>query len=187
MRNDSRSNQSRRAVLGIDAPIIDATANDNEFKNRVALSCVTPAADTHEGKFVILAEPIAARKIGRADAAGVCPVQIIVLDEDAEAYQFAVIFGAYAIGLYPGDDAVRSPPISRRTGGCRWRGESVSDLAGRSPVTQEPLRADLSAPQATSSSLSSQSMYCGGLSPVFCVTLEERPRGTLSWIANTVT
>jgi hypothetical protein len=39
---------------------------------------VTPAVDTHEGKFVILAEPIAARKIGRA----------------------------YAAGLYPGDDAV---------------------------------------------------------------------------------
>ncbi len=172
VRNDCGSNQSRLAVLGIDAPIIDATANDNEFKNRLALSCVTPAADTDEAKFVILAEPIAARKIGRAYAAGVCPVQIVVLDEDAEAYQFAVIFGAYATGLYPGDDALRSPPVSRRTGGCRWRGESVSAWAGRSPVAQEPLRADLSAPQATSSSSSSsQSMYRGGLSPVFCVTL----------------
>jgi len=90
VRNDSGSNQNRLAVLGIDAPIIDPTANDNEFKNRVALSCVTPAVDTHEGKFVILAEPIAAGKIGRAYAAGVCPVQIDVPDEDHE-YRYAEI------------------------------------------------------------------------------------------------
>jgi len=90
VRNDSGSNQNRLAVLGIDAPIIDPATNDNEFKNRVALSCVTPAVDTHEGKFVILAEPIAAGKIGRAYAAGVCPVQINVPDEDHE-YRYAEI------------------------------------------------------------------------------------------------
>jgi len=66
VRNDSGSDQNRLAVLGIDTPIIDPASNDSEFKNRVALSCVTPAADTHEGKFVILAEPIASGKIGRA-------------------------------------------------------------------------------------------------------------------------
>jgi hypothetical protein len=90
VRNDSGSNQNRLAVLGIDTPIIDPATNDNEFKNRVALSCVTPAVDTHEGKFVILAEPIAAGKIGRAYAAGVCPVQINVPDEDRE-YRYAEI------------------------------------------------------------------------------------------------
>jgi len=54
------------AVLGIDTPIIDPSSNNSEFKNRVALSCVTPAANTHEGKFVILAEPLASGKIGKA-------------------------------------------------------------------------------------------------------------------------
>lgn len=90
VRNDSGSNQNRLAVLGIDTPIIDPASNDSEFKNRVALSCVTPAADTHEGKFVILVEPLASGKIGRAYVAGVCPVQIDVPDKDIE-YPFAEI------------------------------------------------------------------------------------------------
>ena len=82
VRNDSGSNQNRLAVLGIDSPIIDPATNDNDFKNRVALSCVTPAENTHEGKFVVLAEPIAAGKIGRAYAAGLCPVKVNVEDEE---------------------------------------------------------------------------------------------------------
>jgi len=120
VRNDSGSNQNRLAVLGIDTPIIDPTANDNEFKNRVALSCVTPAVDTHEGKFVILAEPIAAGKIGRAYAAGVCPVQIIVLDEDAEAYQFADIFDAYAVGLFADPNGSASILWKEEGTGLKW-------------------------------------------------------------------
>jgi hypothetical protein len=118
--NDSGSNQNRLAVLGIDTPIIDPTTNDNEFKNRVALSCVTPAADTHEGKFVILAEPIATGKIGRAYAAGVCPVQIIVLDEDAEAYQFADIFDGYALGLFADPNASASILWKEEGTGLKW-------------------------------------------------------------------
>jgi len=90
VRNDSGSDQNRLAVLGIDTPIISSAANEDEFKNRVALSCVTPTANTHEGKFVVLAEPLASGKIGRAYAAGVCPVQIDVPDEDHE-YSFAEI------------------------------------------------------------------------------------------------
>jgi len=84
VRNDSGSNQNRMAVLGVEAPIIDPSANEEEFRNRVALSCITPAADTHEGRFVVLAEPIANGKIGRAYAAGVCPVKIDVPDEEHE-------------------------------------------------------------------------------------------------------
>ena len=84
VRNDSGSNQNRMAVLGVDAPIIDPSANEEEFRNRVALSCVTPEEGTHEGRFVVLAEPIANGKIGRAYAAGVCPVKIDVPDEEHE-------------------------------------------------------------------------------------------------------
>jgi hypothetical protein len=120
VRNDSGSNQNRLAVLGIDAPIIDPATNDNEFKNRVALSCVTPAVDTHEGKFVILAEPIAAGKIGRAYAAGVCPVQIIVLDEDAEAYQFADIFDGYTTGLFADPNGSASILWKEEGTGLKW-------------------------------------------------------------------
>jgi hypothetical protein len=84
VRNDSGSNQNRMAVLGVEAPIIDPSANEEEFRNRVALACVTPEKGTHEGRFVVLAEPIANGKIGRAYAAGVCPVKIDVPDEEHE-------------------------------------------------------------------------------------------------------
>jgi len=80
--NGSGSEQNRLAVLGIDSPIIAPTSNEDEFKNHVALSCVEPTADTHEGRFVIILEPIAAGKIGRAYAAGVCPARVQVEDED---------------------------------------------------------------------------------------------------------
>jgi len=90
VRNDSGGDLNRLAVLGIDSPVIDPADNEDEFKNRVALVGVTPAADTHEGKFVVLAEPVATGKIGRAYAAGVCPVQIDVPDEEHE-YPFAEI------------------------------------------------------------------------------------------------
>ena len=98
VRNDSGSNQNRLAVLGIDSPIIDPAANENEFKNRVAFSCVTPAENTHEGRFVVLAEPMAAGKTGRAYAAGVCPV-FIVVPEHAVAYQRAEIYDSFSGGL----------------------------------------------------------------------------------------
>jgi len=98
VRNDSGSNQNRLAVLGIDSPIIDPATNENEFKNRVAFSCVMPAASTHEGRFVVLAEPIAAGKTGRAYAAGVCPV-FIVVPEHAVAYKRAEIYDSFTNGL----------------------------------------------------------------------------------------
>ena len=101
VRNDSGSNQNRMAVLGVEAPIIDPSANEEEFRNRVALSCITPAADTHEGKFVVLAEPIANGKIGRAYAAGVCPVKIDVPDEEHE-WRYAEIADGVTANLKVG-------------------------------------------------------------------------------------
>jgi len=90
VRNDSGGDLNRLAVLGIDSPVIDPADNEDEFKNRVALVGVTPVEDTHEGKFVVLAEPIATGRIGRAYAAGLCPVKIDVPDEDHE-YPFAEV------------------------------------------------------------------------------------------------
>ena len=96
VRNDSGSNQNRMAVLGVDAPIIDPSANEEEFRNRVALSCVAPEEGTHEGRFVVLAEPIAHGKIGRAYAAGVCPVKVDVPDEEHEWHYAEIADGITA-------------------------------------------------------------------------------------------
>ena len=91
VRNDSGSDLDRFEILGIDAPVIDPVDNEEAFKNRVAVSGVTPVIappeedppdedpeDSHEGRFVVLAEPVKSGKIGRAFAAGVCPVKIDV-------------------------------------------------------------------------------------------------------------
>lgn len=98
VRNDSGSDLDRFEILGIDAPVIDPVDNEEAFKNRVAVSGVTPATahaeddpgDTHVGRFVVLAEPVKSGKIGRAFAAGVCPVKIDVADESQDC-RFAEI------------------------------------------------------------------------------------------------
>ncbi len=84
VKNASGSDRGRFNVLGIDSPIFTPTDNEEEFKNKVALSCVTPAAAGHTGKFVILMEPIANNEIGLACVHGVCPVKINITDEDQQ-------------------------------------------------------------------------------------------------------
>ena len=74
--NASGSDQDRCDVLGIDSVVITSADNVAEFKSRPVLSCITPAADYHTGKFVVLYEPIANGKLGYAWVTGVCPVQL---------------------------------------------------------------------------------------------------------------
>ncbi len=83
IRNDSGSDVGRFAVLGIDEPVIGPATNLAEFKNRVAQACGTPELPRQFGRFVITMEPIRNGGIGRAWAAGVCPVQVSVDDDDA--------------------------------------------------------------------------------------------------------
>ena len=98
VRNDSGSDLDRFEILGIDAPVIDPVDNEEAFKNRVAVSGVTPViappeedpGDTHVGRFVVLAEPVKSGKIARAYAAGICPVKIDVADESQDC-RFAEI------------------------------------------------------------------------------------------------
>jgi len=80
VRNDSGADVNRYNVLGIDDVIITPTDNLDEFKTRVAFSCITPAVADHFGKFVILLEPLKDGAIGRGLIDGVCPVQINMLD-----------------------------------------------------------------------------------------------------------
>lgn len=78
VRNETGSDQDRFAVLGIDAPIVGPTDNEHQFTSRVGLDGVTPEEGTHEGRFVILAEPIADGKIGRAWISGTAVVKVDV-------------------------------------------------------------------------------------------------------------
>jgi hypothetical protein len=95
VRNDTEAPQSQFAVLGISAPVVTPADNELEFKGRVALSCVVPTGD-HSGRFVVLYEPIPAGEMGRAYAAGVCPVRVTVTSADADKRRADVSTGQTA-------------------------------------------------------------------------------------------
>jgi len=80
VKNDSGADRERFDILGIDDVVISPTDNEDEFKNRVALSGVVANPATHLGRFVVLLEPIADGKLGRACVSGVCPCEIDVID-----------------------------------------------------------------------------------------------------------
>ena len=112
VRNDSGSPRQQFDILGIDGPIISPDANETEFRSRVALKGVTPG-ESHIGKFVVLAEPLANGKIGKAFIAGACPVKLNV-DDDKE-WQFAECVDSEASHLEPAMDG--STAILWREGG----------------------------------------------------------------------
>jgi len=86
IRNDSLANIPRFGVLGIDKPIFAPEEAPNSFFNRIVLSGVFPVEGVHEGRFVILSEPLAAGKIGRGYAAGCCVAKVNVVTESAALY-----------------------------------------------------------------------------------------------------
>jgi hypothetical protein len=83
VRNDSGADRNRFDVLGISGPIITPTDNADAFKERVALSGVTPGSENeHVGRFVVLLEPVTDGGIGRAVLDGVSVVRVEMVDED---------------------------------------------------------------------------------------------------------
>jgi hypothetical protein len=80
VRNDSGAAVDRFGVLGIDGPVIGPDANLVEFQGRPTLKGVTPIAGAHDGKFVVLLDPIGNGRIGRACAAGLTVARIDVSD-----------------------------------------------------------------------------------------------------------
>ncbi len=82
VRNATGSDAGFLDVLAIDAPLILPTDSLNEWRSRVALSCVAPGS-THAGRYVVLQEPIPAGKMGRGMVIGVTPVNLdVVADTD---------------------------------------------------------------------------------------------------------
>lgn len=98
VRNDSGADRERFDVLGISGPVFDPGSDAEAFKNYPAMTGVTPAEDDHQGKFVILLEPVLAGKLVRAVAAGVVPARVDVPDEDYP-YRLADITDGSAANL----------------------------------------------------------------------------------------
>ena len=82
VKNVSGGDRERFHILGIKEPVISASDNEDQFKNRVALKGETPSEDDHTGRFVILLEPLKSDGIGMAMALGICPVKLTVDNED---------------------------------------------------------------------------------------------------------
>lgn len=82
VKNASGGDRERFHVLGIKEPVISASDNEGQFKNRVALKGEMPTEDDHTSKFVILLEPLKNDGIGLAMALGICPVKLTVDNED---------------------------------------------------------------------------------------------------------
>ncbi len=98
VRNDSGADRERFDVLGISGPVFDPASDAEAFKNYPAMTGVTPAEDDHQGKFVILLEPVLAGKLVRAVAAGVVPARVDVPDEDY-SYRLADVTDGSAANL----------------------------------------------------------------------------------------
>lgn len=73
VRNNTGSDLSAYAVVGISGPIILPSDNEDEFKQRSGWTVVTPTAD-HVGSFLVTAESIPAGEMGIAYSGGVVPV-----------------------------------------------------------------------------------------------------------------
>jgi len=82
VKNTTAYDLDRFSVLGVDTVFPLPSANLDAFKAGPIIKGVTPAAGTHEGKFVVFLEPAKAGKIATACVAGVCVARIDVSDEN---------------------------------------------------------------------------------------------------------
>jgi hypothetical protein len=81
VRNEAGGDQKQFAVLGIGGVLITPQENEPEFRSRWAISGGTPS-DSDAPAFVILQEPIASGRMGKALIYGVSPVKLIRKDDD---------------------------------------------------------------------------------------------------------
>jgi len=143
VRNDTGVDQSQFAILGLSGPLFEPT-NLQAFKNHPRIvKGIAPATGTHDNKFVVLAQPIAAGKMGRAIISGVYLAKVNVTNAD---HDYATITNAQT-GYFT---SAASGPVQilwKETGtGEKWaqiivRG-TASGGANRRAKTQEAGQSD---------------------------------------------
>ena len=117
VQNASGSDVDRFGVLGISDIVISPTDNPTGFGNQVALVGVTPDADDHEGRFVIVAAPIADGRIGLARVHGVSWVQVDVTDA---GHQYAEVKDGDATMLASGETGSAQILWKESGTGTKW-------------------------------------------------------------------
>jgi len=127
VKNASGAVRGRFHILGIDSPLFTPDVAENEFKNRITISGITPATADHTGRFAILLEPLGVNAIGWACVAGVCPARVDVTNV---AHEYAEIKDAEA--GYLASASHGSALILWRAGGTgeQW---AILSLVGAAP------------------------------------------------------
>ena len=133
VKNASGADRQRFDVLGIDAPLITPTDNEDAFKNKVALSGTTPSESDHLGRFAILLEPLADGKVGMACAAGVCVAHV---DVQHDGHRFADIKDADASSLQTRASGAATILWKETGTGLKW---AIVHLAGAVPPVMFPV------------------------------------------------
>lgn len=82
IKNTSAAHRVRGDVLGITGVLFTRQDNPGGFYAGPVLTGTTPDADDHTGKFVVLAEPLAAGKLGHALIDGLCVTRVKMNSED---------------------------------------------------------------------------------------------------------
>jgi hypothetical protein len=118
VKNESDHDLSRGHVLGLEEPIFTPTDSEDAFLREVTFGAGVPDVDDHRGRFCVALDPIGAGRIGRAYVAGVCPVRILVTDEE---HAFADV-----------DDGRTDRLISGEGGGAQilWRDGQDGEVYG---------------------------------------------------------
>jgi len=137
VKNESGEDRDRFDILGLGEPVIlpDAGGSSEQtFKNTVALRGEMPDGTLHEGKFAILAEPLAAGAIGRAYLAGVTAARLR-LEDSAQEVARAEIIDADATALQPASDGSSGTSSRPATCGpsCGWATPCPPVFGCRSP------------------------------------------------------
>ncbi|MCE5327908.1 MAG: hypothetical protein LLG01_15990 [Planctomycetaceae bacterium] len=123
IRNDSGGDRSRYDVLGIDGVVFTPIDDLEGFQNRVVLKGSTPASG-HEGKFTVLAEPVASGDLARAYISGLCAVQLNVVSAD---HKYADITAGQTGYLTTAESGAAQILYAAATSGTAW---SVVRIAG---------------------------------------------------------
>ncbi len=103
VKNESGESRARFDVLGLGDPIFlpdGGSVAEQSFKNAVAFRGDMPDQTLHQGRFVVLLEPLAAGAIGRACLAGVTVARLRLEDADQQVIH-AEIIDADATALQP--------------------------------------------------------------------------------------
>lgn len=80
VQNNTSGDLDKGAILGVSAPLITVAENLDGFLDGTPLVGIEPDHDEHEGKFVVLLDPIPSGEIGRAVISGLVAARVNITD-----------------------------------------------------------------------------------------------------------